>query len=438
MTSSIGIGLIGCGTVGGGVADLLLHERRQLTEQTLARFALRGIAVRSLEKARPRFIPPDLFTRDVHALIDDPENDLIIECVGGLTQAAAFVERALVRGKHVVTANKDLIATQGPRLYALAARAGVSLQYEAAVGGAIPIVRTISQSLATEDLHEVAGVLNGTANFILGHILSGQTFEEALGEAQRLGYAEANPSGDISGMDAAHKLAILCQLAFRRALTTDRIPRRGLEHLKQGDSEFAQSLGYAIKLLAFARTTQAGFTAAVSPVCVPFSHPFAGPIGAQNCIRVLGRNAGSLLFSGAGAGREPTASAVVSDVLIALRAIAFGTGPEQAPRSLHPIENVEPGLPTLGRVVRFTSFRDARPAHAVLEQHGYQTLLLDARPALELFPLVPLHDAEILHILLRAEITPTSILPIWHDASHPHAPVTDTFRTHRREKERIA
>ncbi|MBC5816578.1 MAG: homoserine dehydrogenase [Candidatus Eremiobacteraeota bacterium] len=430
MESSIGIGLLGCGTVGSGVANALLEGP----------FSLRRIAVRSIEKPRPVSIPWSLLTRDALGIIDDPDNDVIVECVGGLTDAARFVERALRRGKHVVTANKDLIATQGPRLHALAASTGVTLQYEASVGGAIPIVRTIRESLSSEDIFEVGGVLNGTTNFILSCMHAGSSYADALAVAQRCGYAESDPTSDVSGLDAAHKLAILSQLAFRTAVTTEQIPRRGLEAIGKADVQFAASLGYCLKLLAFARNDGAGYRAGVAPVLVFRAHPFAGPQGVDNCIRVLGKAAGSLIFSGAGAGSIPTASAVISDVGVALRAIIFGQQPQRNTRALTQGSDVGCGMASLGRILRFDSFRDARPAQTLLEHHGYRTHLINVRAALEIFPQPALQDAEILHALRSAQIAPAGILPVWRDTQHPQAPATDvpTSRTHRREKEPVS
>lgn len=321
MQPTVGIGLLGCGTVGSGVAAMLVRERARIEGRTGVTYALRGIAVRSLEKERPPEVPRELLVRDAHRLIDDPHVDLVVECVGGLTEAVEFVERALERGKHVVTANKDAIATQGPRLFALAASNGVGLQYEAAACGAIPIVRALESSLAGDSLVEIAGVLNGTSNFILSAMHEGRSYDEALAQAQQLGYAEADPHNDVEGIDAAHKLAILIQLAFRQAVISPRIRRRGIAGVTQADVRRAQALGYAIKLVAYARKTASGCRAQVSPVMVPAEHPFARCDGAQNAVRVIGTAAGPLGFNGAGAGRFPSASAVAGDVVAALRAI---------------------------------------------------------------------------------------------------------------------
>ncbi|MGZ3504499.1 MAG: homoserine dehydrogenase [Vulcanimicrobiaceae bacterium] len=321
MQTTVGIGLLGCGTVGSGVAELLLRDRSRIENRCGVRYAVRGIAVRSLDKERGSGIPRDLLTNNAHRLIDDPQVDLVVECVGGLGESVELVERALERRKHVVTANKDAIATQGPRLFALAASKGVGLQYEAAACGAVPIVRALDASLAGDEVVEIAGVLNGTSNFILSAMHEDNSYEQALREAQERGYAEADPRNDVEGIDTAHKLAILIQLAFRQAVISPRIRRSGITSVTREHVKLAKQHGYAIKLVAFARKTLRGCEAQVAPVFVPVAHPLAGPAGAQNVVRVLGKSSGSLSFGGTGAGREPSAAAVVGDVVAALRAI---------------------------------------------------------------------------------------------------------------------
>ena len=307
--SPIKIALLGCGTVGTGVAQLLLQRSGAIASRGGRPFVLAGIAVRSSAKPRSPALPRRLFTTDARALVDDPSIGMIVECIGGLRAAGDLVERAVRRGKHVVTANKDLLATAGPALRSLACGRGVTIAYEAAVGGAIPIVRTLTGSLAGESIVEVGGVLNGTTNFILDAMTRGATFAAALADAQQRGYAEADASSDTSGLDAAHKLAILMQLAFRRAVTTDVIPRHGIERVTPADVALARRLGYVLKLIAVARDCEA----IVTPAFVHREHPFAQPAGVHNCIRIIGRSAGTLTFTGAGAGREPTASAVIAE-----------------------------------------------------------------------------------------------------------------------------
>lgn len=414
--SIVRIALLGCGTVGSGVAELLLKNSAAITAQSGVPFSLEAIAVRSLDRPRPASLPAGLFREDAGALIADPAIDLVIECIGGVTLARNYVEAALGAGKHVVTANKDLLALHGPQLRALAARHGVSIQYEAAVGGAIPIVRTIAGSLAGEEILEVGGILNGTTNFILSEMANGADYRAALAEAQARGFAEADPTNDVAGIDAAHKLAILMQLAFKRAVTSDKVPRHGIEQLDRGDFQLARRLGFVVKLVACARTTPCGgdveLAAAVSPAFVQRDHPFALPIGAHNCIRVVGRASGSLTFAGKGAGREPTASAVVGDVLATLRMIAER---HPAVSRLEPVGILSERAFALPRIIRLASFRDARPAREALAEAGISATVFDNAPALQTQPLPLLHDEALFAALRPFNIKPESIIPLWVD-----------------------
>lgn len=316
MESTIGIALLGHGTVGGGVADLLAHRRAQIERRAGVQFSLHGIANRSC---------------DPFALVEDRRVDIVIECMGGTTIALDCIERALELHKHVVTANKDAIATQGPRLRALAEAKGVTLRYEAAVASAVPIISVLQHALAGDEILEIGGVLNGTCNFILGALGEGNTFPEALAAAQREGYAEADPRNDIEGLDAAHKLAILIQHAFGQAVVTPRIPRRGIANISSASVRQARQHGYELKLVAYARQNNEALRAEVAPVLVPFNHPFARVKGVDNAVRVVGASSGALLFTGAGAGREPSAAAVVGDVVAAMRSIAERHGITRLP-----------------------------------------------------------------------------------------------------------
>jgi homoserine dehydrogenase len=306
-TRAHGLGLLGCGTVGSGVARRLLASHPGL---------IRGIAVRDPHKRRD--VAWDDFASDAFDVVDDPSVRIVVECIGGLGLARELILRAIARGKDVVTANKDLIATEGPWLAAFAARTGASLRYEAAVGGAIPIVRALGGALAGEDVLEIGGVLNGTTNFILDAMEAGAGYGEALEEAQRLGFAESDPRSDVDGHDAAHKLAILAGLAFRRPSVSRFLSRRGIADISAADVEAGAARGLRLKLLAVARRTGDGVEAGVTPAYVPDDHPFARARGAENVVRVLGRGCGPLVFSGAGAGGDATASSVVADVLAAL------------------------------------------------------------------------------------------------------------------------
>lgn len=414
---SVRIALLGCGTVGSGVANLLLHSASEIAARGGVPFSLEAVAVRRLNKLRSVTVPPELLTDDALAVIDDPSIDAIVECIGGLGIAAEFVERAIRAHKYVVTANKDLLATRGPELRALAAEHGVTIAYEAAVGGAIPIVRTIAESLAGEELLEVGGVLNGTTNFILSEMFDGSPYNSALAEAQRLGYAEADPAGDVSGQDAAHKLAILSQLAFRRGLTTSQIPRTGITEISSGDVLLAERLGMTIKLIACARTD----ASIVTPAYVRTEHAFAQPLGAQNCIRVIGRNSGSLTFAGTGAGGFPTASSVIGDLIATLHRIAArrqdlsSTG--VSARTLAPVINEAPIA--LRRIVRLHSFRDARPAHEALTRVGIESTFFDDNvPALLVPPSCANAGDIVRETLANNGFTPESALPLWEDKEH--------------------
>jgi homoserine dehydrogenase len=320
MQSIVGIGLLGCGTVGSEVARRLIRDRAAIERRSGVAYELHAVAIRDEQK--PRGLDGAVFTRDARALVDDPRVDLIVECIGGVDDAAEYVERALERGRSVVSANKDLLATQGPRLHALAASRGAGLRYEAAVCGAIPIVRMFDESLAGDAIGAFAGVMNGTCSFILSAMEAGAEYDEALAEAQAKGFAEADPSSDVDGHDAAHKLALLMQLAFGLAVISPRVRRAGIAGISKRDIARAQMLGYRIRLVAAASRNEYGAFADVAPVLVPADHPFALAKGPENVVRVSARDAGALVVSGPGAGGAPTASAVLGDVVSSLRAIA--------------------------------------------------------------------------------------------------------------------
>jgi homoserine dehydrogenase len=409
------IALLGCGTVGGGVAILLLDSASSISARSGVAYSLEAIAVREADKPRAAEIARELLTDDASRLVADPAIDVVIECIGGTGEAATLIETALRNGKHVVTANKDLVATRGPELRALAAANGVTIAYEAAVGGAIPIVRTISESLAGEDILEVGGVLNGTTNFILSEMFAGSTYAAALARAQALGFAESDPSNDVEGVDAAHKLAILAQLAFRRALHTSQIPRLGITKLRPDDITLAKRLGFTLKLIAAARRD----ASVVTPAFVARTHAFAQPVGPQNCIRVTGRSSGSLTFAGTGAGSAPTASAVIGDVVAVLRRIAAGrhVGSDARSATLAPLSaGQEPSIP-LRRVVRLESLRDARPAHAALSEAGFAAEAIDGVPAILTGRLDGARAARLGESLAAHHLTAQSVIPLWEDAS---------------------
>ena len=321
MKLSVGVGLLGCGTVGANVADRLHRERELIERRSGVRYELRAVAIRDMHKTRPDSLDRRLLTRDARAIVDDPHVDLVIELIGGTTDAAELVERALDRRRCVVTANKDLLATEGPRLFALAASRGTALRFEGAVAGAVPIVRTLHEALAGDEILSIAGVLNGTCTYILAAMEQGATFVEALARAQALGYAEADPSSDVEGADAAHKLALVAQLAFDLAVISPRIRRAGIAAVTQRDIARARMLGYRIRLVAAAVRTHNGILAEVGPVLIPENHDFAATTETENVLHVRARDAGRLTLRGAGAGGAATCSAVLGDVVAILRAL---------------------------------------------------------------------------------------------------------------------
>ncbi len=322
MDCTVGIGLLGCGTVGASVAQRLLSERDAIERRSGVRYKLQAIAIANPLKARPAEIDPALFTKNARAVIDDPRVDLIVEAIGGTHDASELLEYALERGRTVVTANKDLIATQGPRLFALAHSRGARLRYEAAACGAIPVIRVLDDALAGDNVHAFGGVVNGTCTYILSQMERGEDYDVALRRAQELGFAEVDPTSDVEGLDAAHKLALLMQLAFQMAVISPRLRRSGISGVSKRDVARAQMLGYRIRLVAAATRNGNVASGEVAPVLVPQAHPFAQASGPENVVRVVSRDAGALLLSGTGAGGFPTASAVLGDVVTALRDIA--------------------------------------------------------------------------------------------------------------------
>lgn len=320
MSMQIGIGFLGAGTVGGTLIRRLIFESDAIVAKTGLQLVVEGIAVRDIKKARGIDIPPRLLTDRPQWVVDNPNVQIVVEVMGGLDPAGPLVRRALESGKAVVTANKELMAARGRELLGAAESAGVSLLFEAAVGGGIPIIRPLSESLAGERISSVLGIVNGTTNYILTEMVeNGTPYEEVLAEAQRLGYAEADPTADVGGADAASKAAILASLAFGRWVDGDQVPREGIDGLQVVDFHYAKQLGYTPKLLAIAEDTPEGIAVRVHPTLVPLDHPLAAVRGATNAVFVSGPSIGELLFSGPGAGGEPTATALLGDVITSAR-----------------------------------------------------------------------------------------------------------------------
>ena len=326
---SLRVALLGGGTVGAQVARLLLEHREELAARVGATLDLVGIAVRDVDAPRSADIPRELFTTDAHSLILGA--DIVIEVMGGIEPARTYILDALNSGADVVTANKALLALHGPELFSLAEQVGAQLYYEAAVAGAIPIIRPLRDSLAGDRVRRVMGIVNGTTNYILDAMDStGSSFDEALAIATDLGYAEADPTADVEAFDAASKVAILAGLAFHTHVPLDKVHREGIRSVTGYTVELARKAGYVVKLLAVAeRVThpssgQEGVSARVYPALISRDHPLAAVRKANNAVFVEAEAAGSLMFYGAGAGGPETASAVLGDVVTAARRHVIG------------------------------------------------------------------------------------------------------------------
>ena len=325
---------MGCGNVGGALAQLLLTRQDDIAARTGIRLELVAIAVADANRTRPAIIPGELFETDAAALVARQDVDVVVELIGGLHPAQDLIEAALRAGKPVVTANKAVLAVSGAELADLADARGVDLLYEAAVAGAIPIVRTLRESLAGEQIVRVMGIVNGTTNFILTRMEEdGVDFADALAEAQRLGLAERDPTADVEGHDAAAKAAILAALAFGSDVVDGDVHREGISGISAVDVAYANRLGYSVKLLAVAELVDGGpeLSVRVHPAMVPKAHPLASVRGAFNAVFVEGAVSGELMLYGRGAGGEPTASAVLGDLVDAARNLRAGA-PAPAPK----------------------------------------------------------------------------------------------------------
>ncbi len=333
--------MLGAGVVGGSLIRRLVEEHAAIEAKTGLDLELRRVAVRDIAKARAAAVDAALITVDAAQVVDDPSVELVVEVMGGLDPAGEMVLRALRAGKPVVTANKALLAERGPELFSAAEEAGVPLLFEAAVGGGIPIIRPLSETLAGEQVTRVIGIVNGTTNFMLTQMAEhGASYGDVLAEAQRLGFAEADPTADVGGGDAAAKAAILASLAFGTWAGIDNVYHEGIDKLTAADMKWAAELGYTIKLLAIAERLEDGVSVRVYPAMLPVSHPLASIRGATNAIFIEGPSVDELLFAGPGAGGEPTATAVLGDVIDAAREILAGA--QVAPRiRLAPGELVE-------------------------------------------------------------------------------------------------
>jgi len=324
MASVVQVGLIGCGTVGRGVVEILAAERKEIARKTGVALELVRVADKDPQQARAAGVPEDRITPDASVVLEDPRIEVVIELVGGTSVAKDFVIRALQAGKHVVTANKALLAHFGREIYRVARQHGRCVAFEASCAGGIPLILALRQGLVANRISALYGILNGTCNYILSEMdHKGKSYAEALAEAQRSGFAEADPTLDVNGTDTAHKLAILASIAFGADVDFERLHIEGIEHLEAQDLASGREMGYVCKLLGIADHTPEGISLRVHPAFVKEGHPLASNRGSFNAVSVYGNWVGHTLYYGRGAGSKPTASAVVADLVD----IALGNQP---------------------------------------------------------------------------------------------------------------
>jgi len=320
--------LLGLGTVGTGVYKMFRQQRPEMPSKLGATLEISHILVRNLEKAARKVDDPSVLTQDYQTVLDDPEVAIVIEVMGGIEPASTYIRQALSAGKHVVTANKDLIAEQGRELMQLAGKNGVALLFEAAVAGGIPIIAPLLGSLSANHITEIMGIVNGTTNYILSRMTDeGMDFGQALDEAKELGYAEADPTADVDGLDAGRKMAIMASLAFHAPVTFRDVCTEGITHITSVDIGYASEFGRVIKLVGVAKDTAEGIEVRVHPMLLDKTHPMAAVSGSYNAVFVHGDAVDDVMFYGRGAGEMPTASAIMGDVFEIARLIVHGNRP---------------------------------------------------------------------------------------------------------------
>lgn len=316
------VGVLGLGTVGGGTVNVLKRNAAEIARRAGREIIITRASARDLERSRICDTQGIVLTIDPYEIVNDPEIEIVLELIGGETIAKDLVLKAIENGKHVVTANKALIALHGNEIFAKARDKGVMVAFEAAVAGGIPIIKAIREGLSGNQIEWVAGIINGTGNFILTEMRDkGRDFADVLAEAQALGYAEADPTFDVEGIDAAHKLTILASIAFGIPLQFDKVYTEGITQITRDDVDYAETLGYRIKHLGIARKTSEGIELRVHPTLIPARRLIANVDGVMNAVLVKGDAVGPTLYYGAGAGAEPTASSVVADVIDVVRAL---------------------------------------------------------------------------------------------------------------------
>ncbi len=340
------VGLLGLGTVGTGVVRIF--QDRQGRHPLLHGMELHRVGVRSLDKPRTVTLPTEQVTTDLYAIVSDPSVDIVVEVMGGLEPARSLILEAIAHGKHIVTANKAVISRYGEEIFTAASQAGVYVMIEAAVAGGIPVIQPMKQSLGANRISSVIGILNGTTNYILTQMQqSGRSFDDILADAQRLGYAEADPTADVDGLDAGDKIAILASLAFGGRIKLDDVHREGIRTVSASDIAYADKLGFVIKLLAIAKRPDSqpnssdnsdNLQVRVHPTLVPKSHPLASVNDVYNAILLEGEPLGQVMFFGPGAGAGPTASAVVSDMINIVALLKTGqVATDPSVSAMHPL-----------------------------------------------------------------------------------------------------
>lgn len=319
------VGLLGLGTVGTGVVRIVEGHQEDLSSQVGSPITIERIAVKHLEKYRSVNVDQNKLTEDPWAVIRDPEIDVIVEVMGGIEQTKTYILEALERGKHIVTANKDLMALHGAEILAKAQEKQCDVFYEASVAGGIPIIRTLIEGFSSDRIMKIMGIVNGTTNFILTKMSQeGASYEDVLAEAQELGYAEADPTSDVEGLDAARKMAILGTLGFRTNVELQDVTVKGISQVTKEDIAYAKRLGYEMKLLGIAERQDDEFSITVQPTMVRKGHPIAAVNGVFNAVYVYGEAVGETMFYGAGAGEMPTATSVVADLVAVIKNLKLG------------------------------------------------------------------------------------------------------------------
>jgi homoserine dehydrogenase len=342
--SPVKVGLLGCGNVGAALVELIDEQGDAIAARTGLRLEVTRVAVRSIAKERPVELEPGILTTDALAIVSDPGIDVVVEVIGGIEPARTLIRAALDAGKPVVTGNKELLANVGAELHDAAAAAHVDLLFEAAVAGGIPLIRPLRESLAGERVRRIIGIVNGTTNFILTRMTErGASFQDALAEAQTLGFAERDPTADVEGFDASAKAAIIASVAFGVRVVAGDVYREGISSITAADIAFAGRLGYAVKLLAIVEALDDEVAVRVHPAMVPIDHPLAGVRESFNAVFIEGDAVGELMFYGRGAGGRPSASAVLGDLIDAAANLGRGTRPgpvEVAKARIRPIDEL--------------------------------------------------------------------------------------------------